>query len=104
MSPAGVWSGPLREEVVEGVDERGDRGCTDTKSRKVMKPICVRIGQRFFHLHAMRRAHIEEYAGAQSLVLVYRAHQESRHESLRLGGAPAQQMISILEPYNLEPS
>jgi hypothetical protein len=69
-----------------------------------MKPILVRIGQRFFNFHAIRWAHIEEYAGAQSLVLVYRAHQDSRHESLRLGGEPAQQMISILEQYNPEPS
>ena len=69
-----------------------------------MKPICVRIGQRLFNLHAIRWAHIEAYAGAQSLVLVYWAHQDSRHEGLRLGGEPAQQMISMLEQYNPEPS
>jgi hypothetical protein len=69
-----------------------------------MKPILVRIGQRFFNLHAIRWAQIEEYAGAPSLVLGYRAHQDSRHESLRLGGEPAQQMISILEQYTPEPS
>jgi hypothetical protein len=65
-----------------------------------MKPIFVRIGQRFFNLHAILWAQIEEYAGAQSLVVVYRAQQDSRHESLRLGGETAQQMIRILEQFN----
>jgi hypothetical protein len=68
-----------------------------------MQPVFVRIGDRFFNLNTILWAQIEEYAGIQSLVLVYRAQPDSKHESFRVGGKTAQQMISILEQFTPEP-
>jgi len=68
-----------------------------------MHPVFVRIGDRFFSLNAIVWAQIEEYAGHQSLVLVYRAQPDSKHESLRVGGQTAQEMIRILAQLTPEP-